>query len=143
MISFLKYKLFEKKILRELKILTTFNFMMNRSIFPGSYAKVFQEHTMRLSMNSAQGYELAKKLSNLVEKTDIKTIGMLYACFLWLFVYDNGRRHKISNEEDELREKRIEYGLNNFNLVEKHGLYTFAPIDYKKYDEYLKITKNY
>ncbi len=85
-----------------------------------------------------QKYDLAKKLSSLMDKTDIQTIGMLYAHFLWLFVYDWGKMRNVSEHDDKLRESRIEYGLNNFNLVEKNGFYTFAPIDYKKYDEYLK-----
>jgi len=44
----------------------------------------------------------------------------------------------VNEHDDPLRKSRIEYGLNNFNLWERNGFYTFAPIDYKKYDEYLK-----
>lgn len=73
-----------------------------------------------------------------MDKTDIQTIGMLYAHFLWLFVYDEGKMLNVNAYEDQLRKSRIEYGLNNFNLVERNGFYTFAPIDYRKYDEYLK-----
>ncbi len=138
MISFFIYKRFEKKILRELEDTNQFRLMMATTISPDSYGDVFVAHAGKLSIGYIQRANLAEKLTNLVDKTDLKTIAMLYAYFLWLFVYDNGKTRKISNEDDLLRENRIEYGLNNFNLVEKHGFYTFATIDYKKYNEYLK-----
>lgn len=138
MFSFFKYKRFEKKTLRELESLPRFNLMMATSISPEAYQSIFEEHARKLSMGYIQCSNLAKKLCSFMDKTDIQTIGILYAHFLWLFVYDEGKMLNVNEYDDPLRELRIEYGLKNFNLLEKNGFYTFAPIDYRKYDEYLK-----
>ncbi len=138
MFGFYKYKRFEKKTLRELESLPSFNMMMAISISPEAYQEVFEKHASKLSMDYTQSINLAKKLCSYMDKTDIQTIGMLYAHFLWLFVHDEGKMLNVNEHDDPLRKSRIEYGLNNFNLWERNGFYTFAPIDYKKYGEYLK-----
>ncbi len=111
---------------------------MNISISPKALANVFQNHAMELPIHTGQGHKLADKLGNLVNKTDIQTIAMIYTYFLWIYVYDWGKTLNKSQDNDKLRQLRVEYGLNNFNLVERNGYYTLAPIDYKKYNDYLR-----
>lgn len=136
MINYIRYKFFERKMLKEIEETSSFRLMMNISVSSNALAYVFQNHAMKLSMNIGQGHELANKLGNLFGKTDIQTIAMIYTYFLWIYVYDWGKT--LKNGDDKLRQLRVEYGLNNFNLVEKKGYYTLAPIDWAKYCDYLK-----
>ena len=136
MINYIRYKFFERRTLKEIEETSSFRLMMNISVSSKALAYVFQHYAMKLSINIGQGHELANKLGNLFGKTDIQTIAMIYTYFLWIYVYDWGKT--LKKGDDKLRQLRVEYGLNNFNLVEKNGYYTLAPIDYKKYDNYLK-----
>lgn len=136
MINYIRYKFFERRTLKEIEETSSFRLMMNISVSSKALAYVFQNYAMKLSINIGQGHELANKLGNLFGKTDIQTIAMIYTYFLWIYVYDWGKT--LKKGDDKLRQLRVEYGLNNFNLVEKNGYYTLAPIDYKKYNDYLR-----
>lgn len=136
MINYIRYKFFERRLLKEIEKTPSFRLVTNLSITPQTISYIFQQHTMGLSIHLWQGRELADKLANLVGKTDIQTIAMIYTYFLWIYVYDWGKT--LKNGDDKLRQSRVEYGLNNFNLVERNGYYTLAPIDWAKYYDYLK-----
>lgn len=163
MFNFIKYKKFEKKILKELESLPiiepqcqleyrdAFNAMMVNLKKPDVFRDVLVRHTEKLPITSSQALELIKKLCSYMDKTDIHNIGMLYTYFLWVFVYDWGKWcnadiYKLNTDKLN-REIRIEYGLDNFDLIEKtgfierNGFYVFAPFDRKKSKEYLHYKK--
>lgn len=135
MFNFIKYKFFGRRTLKEIEKTSSFRLMMSISVSSKALAYVFQNHVMKLT-NIRQGHQLVDKLANLFGKIDIQTIAMIYTYFLWIYVYDWGKT--LKNGDDKLRQLRVEYGLNNFNLVERNGYYTLAPIDWAKYQEYLK-----
>lgn len=139
MFNFIKYKFFERRTLKQIEETSSFRLMMSILVSSKSLAYVFQNHAMKL-VNIGQGHQLANKLGNLFGKTDIQTIAMIYTYFLWIYVYDWGKT--LKNGDDKLRQLRVEYGLNNFNLVERNGYYTLAPIDWAKYNVFLKTKIN-
>ena len=72
------------------------------------YERVFRDHAEKLCLENSYRITLAKKVCGYFKATDTKNIRALYTTFLWIYVFDWGKTRTKTQDEDQLRNSRME-----------------------------------
>ncbi len=138
MLNYIKYKLFEKRILREIEQSPAANLMYTIGATQRVFEDVIEKHAFDQPIDTIQARDLAKHVADHYGKTDIQTLAMMYTTFLWSYAFNCGKTLKVAQEQDVYRHDRVQFGLERFNVVEKRGHLFLAPLSKADYDEYHK-----
>jgi len=138
MFNYIKYKLFERRLLRELEHSPAGNLMRMFGVNERMFKDVLEKHALNLPIDTMQALGLSERVSNLYGRTDAHTLAILYTTFLWTYAFCYGKTLRMDQDEDEHRHARIEFGLKKFAVIEKRGFLFLAPLEKNDYDEYHK-----
>ena len=125
---FLKYLSFEKRYKNEIKL-----YLRDGVLLPEAIAQAFRNlnKDKKIGLSDSTINEISYGLSELVQKMDTENVIDIYASFIYLYVFYNGKDMGATYITDE---KLTNYFLG-LNLQQKKGYYAIRHIKKNKKDE--------